>query len=89
MDKQIAKQLREISDMLPLVFEHETETVLWTGADLNLTPYGDKIRFEANKLYPLQVPVMRAVEHRQQVKDAFKRDGMKGVNLYIQKVVRE
>jgi len=84
MDKKIAKELSEIAKKLPIVFNQEEEIIHMSGEELNLTGYGEHRTFEKNKYYEVPVPLFRAVEHRQQLKDAFKKDKMNGVHNYIQ-----
>lgn len=84
MNKKIAKELSEIAALLPIIYVEEEDKVLMTGAELNLTGYGEHRTFEKEKVYEVPIPLYRAVEHRQQLKDAFKRDKMQGVHNYIQ-----
>ena len=84
MNKKIAKVLSEIAATLPVIYEEEEDKVLMTGEELNLSGYGEFRTFEKNKVYEVPIPLYRAVEHRQQLKDAFKRDQMQGVHDYIQ-----
>lgn len=84
MKKDIAKKLSEIADLLPVIYQEEDDVVIMSGDELNLTGYGEYRIFEKNKLYEVPIPLYRAVEHKQQLKDAFKRYGMKGVHNYIQ-----
>lgn len=89
MKKDIAKQLSELADELPTVFEMRMGTTLMTGDELNLTPLGDKQPFERDTVYSVPVPEYHAVEHRQQLKDAYKRSGMQGVRDYTNKVMQD
>jgi len=84
MDKKIAKELSEIAALLPIIYTEEEDKVLMTGAELNLTGYGEHRTFEKDKVYEVPIPLFRAVEHKQQLKDAFKRNKMQGVHHYIQ-----
>ena len=84
MDKKIAKELSEIAALLPIIYNEEEDTVIMSGAELNLSGYGEHRTFEKEKCYEVPIPLYRAVEHRQQLKDAFKRNKMAGVHEYIQ-----
>ena len=84
MNKKIAKELSEIAALLPIIYVEEEDKVIMSGADLNLSGYGEYRTFEKNKFYEVPIPLYRAVEHKQQLKDAFKRDKMRGVHNYIQ-----
>lgn len=87
MNKAISKSLTEVSERLPLIFEWEPGVYLFTGKELNLTPLGEKQKFIDNGIYKIELPQMRAVEHRQQVKDAFKKAGLAGVKDYCNNVM--
>lgn len=87
MKSSIARQLNEVARTMPHVFEWHEGSVEWTGADLNLTPMGDKHRFDPDKLYTISMPYMQAVEHKQQLKDAYKRGGMQEVKNYHRSVM--
>lgn len=85
MKKSIAKELSEIANTLPLKFIEETEMWPMSGADLNLSGYGEHRKFDKDKYYEVPMPLFRAVEHKQQLKDALKKYGLKGVREYVQK----
>ena len=87
MDKGIAKRLREIAEMLPTVYNEESEIIYMSGEDLNLSGYGEYRKYDREKFYEVPMPLFRAVEHKQQLKDAFKKGQMQGVHQYIQSVV--
>lgn len=87
MNKVIANKLTGLAEKLPLVFEEKEDKVLMTGAELKLTPYDDLMKLEPTKIYEVPIPKYVAVEHRLQLKDAFKKQGMEGVNRYVQKVM--
>ena len=84
MNKKIAKVLSEIAATLPIIYVEEEDKVLMTGAELNLTGYGEHRTFNKSEVFEVPIPLYRAVEHRQQLKDAFKRNKMLGVHNYIQ-----
>ena len=87
MDKAIAKQLAEIADGLPLIFTPEPATMQMTGVEMNLSGYGETHRYDPNGVYEVPTYVLSAVEHRMQLKDAWKRSGLAGVNQYIDSVI--
>jgi hypothetical protein len=87
MKKDIAKVLRECTEKLPVIYEWEEGSTIMKGWELNLTPLADKRKFEKYTDYVIPVPQMRAVIHDQQVKDAYKKQGSKGVRDYIDKVL--
>jgi hypothetical protein len=89
MKKDIAKQLSELADELPTVFETKIGSVLMEGWELNLTTLADKQPFDKDKVYSVPVPEYHAVEHRQQLKDAYKRAGMEGVRQYTKQVMED
>lgn len=86
MRKDIAKELNKIAASIPLVFDWSTEKIIMKGWELNLTPFGDHYKYIAEEDYEVDVPVMIAVEHKQQVKDAYKRGGSAAVHQYYQSV---
>jgi len=87
MKKDIASRLNEVAASMPIIFEWKTESILMKGWELNLTPLGDIYRLEKEKDYTVEVPVMVAVEHKQQLKDAYKRGGMPEVIRYHRSVM--
>jgi hypothetical protein len=87
MNKHIAKQLNEIAATTPTLFSWTTEQVMMFGWELNLTPLGDEIKFEKEAEYPILVPMMVAVDHKQQFKDAYKRGGWEEVKAYHKSVI--
>ena len=87
MDKSIANKLREVASSLPIIYEWKMVPEIFTGAELNTTPLADAFRFEPDKEYTYPMPAMVAVDHRQQVKDAFKRGGVEGVEQYYFKTM--
>lgn len=87
MNHNIAKQLNEVAATMPLVFYWETRPVLMKGWELNLTPLGEGVTFEKDVDYEIPVPCMVAVEHKQQIKDAYKRGGLQAVKQYHQSVM--
>lgn len=87
MNKRIASQLNEVAATMPLAFEWKTETVLMKGWELNLTPLGEGVTFEKDADYEIPVPCMVAVEHKQQIKDAYKAGGLPAVQAYHRKVM--
>lgn len=87
MNHHIAKQLNEVAATMPLVFVWETRPVLMKGWELNLTPLGEGVTFEKDTDYEIPVPCMVAVEHKQQIKDAYKRGGLPAVQAYHRQVM--
>jgi hypothetical protein len=87
MKKDIAKELNNIASSIPLVFDWSTEKIVMKGWELNLTPFGDHQQFVPDEDYQVDVPVMIAVEHKQQVKDAYKRGGPSAVRSYYKSVM--
>ena len=86
MRKDIAKELNKIAASIPLVFDWSTEKIVMKGWELNLTPFGDHFHYIPDEDYEVDVPVMIAVEHKQQVKDAYKQGGPAAVRAYYQSV---
>jgi hypothetical protein len=87
MKNNIARQLNEVAKGMPLVYEWHEGSGQWSGSDLNLTPMGDKYKFDPDKLYTISMPYMQAVEHKQQLKDAYKRGGFEEVKKYHRSVM--
>ena len=88
MKKSVAKILNEFAEKLPVFFDVEYEKVPMFGWELMLTPIGDRQKLEKETIYEIEVPVYRAVEHKQQLKDAFKRGGVKEVENYFTTVMQ-
>lgn len=89
MRKDIASRINEVAKGMPIVFEWESEPVIMKGWELMLTPIGDRHRLTPDRDYTIQVPVMRAVEHRKQMKDAYNRGGMDEVVRYHNTVMNK
>jgi hypothetical protein len=85
MNKSIAKELNSVANDMPIVYDVKTEVRMMTGKDLRLTPL-EWMVMDDNELYPVEVPMFVAVEHKQQIKDAYKRGGMDGAKRYIDSV---
>ena len=83
MKKNIAKVIRENAEKLPIIYEWEQGSTIMKGWELNLTPLADKKKFIKDADYEIPVPQMRAVLHEQQMKDAYKKEGAKGILNYI------
>jgi hypothetical protein len=88
MKKDIAKTLNGIAEKLPIVFKAEPIDVEMYGWELNLTPLGNVRKFEPNTVYKYPFFQLRAVEHKQQLKDAFKNNGLTGVKTYLNSVTQ-
>jgi len=86
LKKLISKQIREYAEKLPLVFEWEDDVVIMQGWELKLTPYGDNMTLEDDSYYSVPMYKMRAVLHEQQMKDAYKKEGVDGVVKYIKSI---
>lgn len=84
--KEVAKLLTRLADTLPLVFDLEYEKQTYTGEEMNLSGYGQTMVFDNKKQYELDYPVLRAVEHRKQLKDIWNKNGMNGVTRYCEEV---
>jgi len=87
LKKDVAKHLSDLAETLPLVFELEYEETIYTGEEMNLSGYGEEKRYEKGKYYKVtDLPVFRAVEHKQQLKDAWKRGGLEEVKGYCERI---
>ena len=87
MQKRVAKHLFDLAETLPTIFELEYEEAIYTGEEMNLSGYGMEKRYEKGKYYKVQdLPVFRAVEHRQQLKDAWKKGGLEEVMGYCERI---
>lgn len=86
--KDVAIQLRMIANSTPLLFEWIMLPTPFLGEDLNLTPLKTKdVKFESGVTYEIPMPHLRAVEHYQQLKDAYKKNGWQGVKEYHRIVI--
>ena len=85
MKNNIARQLNQVAKGMPLVYEWHQGKAIMSGADLNLTPLGGKL--DPNQDYEFDMPYMVAVEHKQQLKDAYKRGGFQEVKKYHKSVM--
>lgn len=88
MRKDVAKQLAEIANTIPVVFEWEMMPEEFTGEELNLTPLGEHQNFPKHEKYKVDMPTLVANMHRQQLKDAYKRGGIKAVEMYREDVIK-
>lgn len=82
MKKDIAKQLSDLANSLPVVFEWEMMPEEFTGEELNLTPFGDHQKFNKEEKYEVYMPTLVANFHKQQFKDAYKKGGLPAVEKY-------
>lgn len=87
MKNHIARQLNEVAAGMPQVFEWMPGKATMSGSDLNLTPLADKQKFDPDQMYEFNMPYMVAVEHKQQIKDAYKRGGLIAVKGYHKSVM--
>lgn len=85
--KHIAQQLRAAADSTPTVFDWVMMPEQFTGAELNLTPLGEIMQLDADRVYTVDMPAMVAVDHYQQFKDAYKRGGWEAVREYHRSVM--
>jgi hypothetical protein len=88
LKKEIAKQLNDIADGIPHVFIEQDDHVLMIGHEVLLTPLAHLV-IDPNLLYSVYIPKFVAVDHKQQIKDCWKREGMKGVTDYCKNVLRQ
>ncbi len=82
MNNEIARKLNQIADGMPILFKWVEVPEVFTGKELNLTPLGEFERFDPAASYTVLMPAQKATEHRQQIKDAYKRGGMEAVKVY-------
>lgn len=82
MNNEIARKLNLVADGMPLLFKWVEVPEIFTGAELNLSPLGEFERFDPNGSFTVMMPAQKATEHRQQIKDAYKRGGMEEVKRY-------
>lgn len=87
MKKNIAHQLNMAALSTPLVLEWVEIEETFTAEELWLTPYADVMALVAGALYTVLMPAQRAVEHKQQFKDAYKRGGWLEVKKYHRSVI--
>jgi hypothetical protein len=87
MKKPIVQSIRKLADSLPQVFEEKEDTVLMSGLELRLTPFADWQELEPETLYAVPIPMYIAVDHYQQLKDAFKRGGVQALQSYADDVI--
>lgn len=88
MKKEIAKTIKTYAEKLPIIYEWEMGSEIMTGEEMNLSPYGDKRRYDKDRTYVVPVPQLRAVTHEQQMKDAHKAQGWQGVVDYVDRVLK-
>lgn len=87
MQKRVAKHLFDLAETLPTIFELEYEEAIYTGEEMNLSGYGETTRYDNKKFYKSKdLPVFRAVEHKQQLKDAWKKGGLEEVMGYCERI---
>lgn len=86
MKKSIIKKIEAEADKLPVKLEAQNHTEYFTGAEAMKAQEqygGTKIKFNPKTTYPSKTPVMREVNHRERMKDAYKIGGWDAVNKYI------
>ena len=89
MKKAISKHLNELAEKLPIGYDVEPVTIQLTGYELNRSGYGETRKFKDTYLYEIPFFQLRAVEHKQQLKDAYKRDGINGFNKYMDSLIQK
>lgn len=89
MKANIARQLNEVAETMPLVFEWEMRPETVEGSWLKYSPIADRQPIDPDQDYNIELPVMVAVEHKQQVKDAYKRGGFEAVREYHRSVMNK
>ena len=83
MNKEVAARLNKIAERLPKLFMEHKDIVKMKGSELLLTPAADQyVIINPEGWYDIEIPKYVAVEHKQQLKDAYKRGGWKAVDLY-------
>ena len=60
---------------------------VFTGEEMNLSFFGESEEFIKDEMYMVPMPALVATEHKQQVKDAYKRGGLPAVQQYHQSVI--
>lgn len=86
MKRHIATAIRAISETMPHVFEMQDDWVMWSGHDLILTPLADRVD-DRDAMYKVWCPKLVAVDHRLQMKQAYRDSGWAGVLDYQKKVL--
>ena len=89
MKKEVSKILNKLASELPYVYSPEIDYVLMTGYELNLSALGELITYPKENIYEVPVPKYVAVEHKQQMKDAYKKGGFDGVKKYMAQVLHK
>jgi hypothetical protein len=90
MKKSISSWLKKVAKRLPLIFEEKPDKAYFTGRELKLTAFGETdMVIEDDKIYAVDIPQYIAVLHEQQLKDAYKQYGAKGVSDYVLRVVKK
>ncbi len=88
MKKNKATDLNAIAEALPRIFEWKLGVEEFTGIELNLSGFGEERKFDNGSMYEVEVPFMQALDHKQQLKDAYKRGGNEAVIKYVNAVYR-
>lgn len=88
MKKHIATQLNAIAETIPHVFVEEDDYVPMKGEELLLTPLAHLVQHK-DDWYNVYIPKFVAVDHKQQVKDSYKRGGWPEVQAYMFKVLKQ
>lgn len=89
MKKDIAKKLNGLAEKMPIILEEKVEFITLDGFEMNLSGYGEGRKWDRNKHYEVPVPMFKAVDHKQQLKEAYKRGGIEAVWTYFNKVIED
>jgi hypothetical protein len=89
MKKDVSSWLRRVAERLPRIFEEFPDTYLAHGWELKLTPVADQMELVDDQLYTVPIPKYVSVDHRHQLKDAYKRGGEEAVAKYCLNVLRK
>ena len=89
MKKHIAKQLNKVAATMPTVLEWGMEEEEVEGSWLIHSPIADHQPIDPTKMYRIALPVLRGVDHKQQVKDTYKGGGLDAVKQYHRSVLNK
>lgn len=92
LTKQIEKELKQIANGLPILYDRAITDKYFTGKELKLTGFtvNDKgEELQDDKVYPVPTPVMNPRNHYRRLKKAFESGGEPLVIEYITKTKKE
>lgn len=90
MNGKIIKKLRQVSHTIPAIDQQRLQTIKKTGEELikeGILEDGEGIQIGANAMYASKVFVPGFVDHYQNLKSVYIKEGLEGVHKYADRMI--